>query len=331
MLAAENGSFAIDIAAPCSGLRSLFALMALTAAYAYLNQRTWFRRALLFAMSVPIAVAGNVMRILSICLVAATASSEFATGFYHDHSGYVVFIAAIVMMVGAGEIISRIGGAKARAAATDSRAEATASPAAAPARVSAFGWTVAGAAFALVISAMALLSSSPRPVLCEISGKRLGEISGFVSEAVEPSTAELEVLPRDTKIDERVYTADNGVWHLVSMVVGGRSKSSIHRPELCLPAQGFMMEGARTANVGGVDWRIMRIRSGVEEPRYFAYTFFNQAGYRTASHTDRIFRDVWDRSVHNRIDRWVMVTVNSTGAVDAGLEEFLAKVAEVVE
>jgi hypothetical protein len=92
-----------------------------------------------------------------------------------------------------------------------------------------------------------------------------------------------------------------------------------------------MMEGARTANVGGVDWRIMRIRSGVEEPRYFAYTFFNQAGYRTASHTDRIFRDVWDRSVHNRIDRWVMVTVNSTGAVDAGFEEFLAKVAEVVE
>ena len=45
-------------------------------------------------------------------------------------------------------------------------------------------------------------------------------------------------------------------------------------------------------------------------PGTMAYTFFNQDGLRTASHLRRIFADVWDRSIHNRIDRWVMVTVH---------------------
>lgn len=111
MISATNGTFAIDIAAPCSGLRSIFALMALTAGYAYFNQPTFLRRGLLFACSIPLAILGNVMRILTICLVGTYASSEFATGFYHDYSGYVVFIVAIALMVAIGEGITK--GAKA--------------------------------------------------------------------------------------------------------------------------------------------------------------------------------------------------------------------------
>ncbi|MBP5286105.1 MAG: archaeosortase/exosortase family protein, partial [Kiritimatiellae bacterium] len=75
----------------------------------YFTQKTWLRRALLFAASVPLAVFGNVMRILSICLVANYASKEFALGFYHDYSGYVVFAVAISLMVATGELISKIG------------------------------------------------------------------------------------------------------------------------------------------------------------------------------------------------------------------------------
>ena len=105
---AADGSFAIDIAAPCSGLRSIFALMALTAGYAYFNQPTWLRRTVLFALSVPLAVFGNVLRVVTICIVAMTASADFATGFYHDYSGYIVFIAAIALMVLSGEVINRI-------------------------------------------------------------------------------------------------------------------------------------------------------------------------------------------------------------------------------
>ena len=107
-ISASGGGFAIDVADPCSGLRSIFALMALTAGYAYFTQPTWIRRAVLFSLSVPLAVAGNVMRILSIVLVGAYASGPFATGFYHDYSGYVVFIVAIFLMVVCGEAVSKV-------------------------------------------------------------------------------------------------------------------------------------------------------------------------------------------------------------------------------
>ena len=107
MLASPSGSFAIDVAEPCSGLRSLFAMAALTAGYAYFTQPTWLRRGILFALSIPIAVVGNIARIFSIVAIAATCSSEFATGFYHDYSGYVVFLVAISLMVACGEFVSR--------------------------------------------------------------------------------------------------------------------------------------------------------------------------------------------------------------------------------
>ena len=107
MLASATGSFSIDVADPCSGLRSLFALTALTAGYAYFTQPTWLRRGLLFACAIPLAILGNVMRILSIVLVATTCSGEFAVGFYHDYSGYVVFFVAILAMVAIGELITK--------------------------------------------------------------------------------------------------------------------------------------------------------------------------------------------------------------------------------
>ncbi len=107
MLTSPTGVFAIDVAEPCSGMRSLFAMMALTAGYGYFTQPTWLRRGILFALAMPIAVAGNVMRIITIVAVAATCSPDFATGFYHDYSGYVVFLVAIALMVATGGLITK--------------------------------------------------------------------------------------------------------------------------------------------------------------------------------------------------------------------------------
>ena len=107
MLVSPSGSFAIDVAEPCSGLRSLFAMAALTAGYAYFTQPTWLRRGALFALSVPIAVVGNIVRIFTIVAIAASCSADFATGFYHDYSGYVVFLVAIALMVACGELVTK--------------------------------------------------------------------------------------------------------------------------------------------------------------------------------------------------------------------------------
>jgi exosortase len=321
-ISAADGSFSIDIAEPCSGLRSLFALMAITAAYAYFNQKTWLRRAFLFLLSVPIAIAGNVARILTICLVAAYADADFATGFYHDYSGYVVFAVAIVLMVAAGEGINRIPKVFCAKEKIESAKES-----ASPSGLSKFFASITPyVTFVLVLVCMLFQSTTPEVKLCQPPEISFGELSGYKSESVSPSDAELQTLPKDTLFVKRRYFNDNGDWYLVSAVIGGASKSSIHRPELCLPAQGFLMTNPRTVSVGKVDWRFITLAAGGSPSMGFAYTFFNQAGVHTASHVQRILCDVWDRSIHNRIDRWVMVTVNSSRADDGALVEFLSRI-----
>jgi exosortase len=95
-----------DVAAPCSGLRSLLAMTALTAVYAYLTQDTILKKWALFLCSVPLAVAGNMARITSIVLVSEVFGQEFALGTYHDYSGYVVFAVAIGLMVAVGGMMN---------------------------------------------------------------------------------------------------------------------------------------------------------------------------------------------------------------------------------
>ena len=326
MLMASDGSFSIDIAEPCSGLRSLFALMALTVAYAYFTQPTWPRRIILSALSVPIAVAGNVMRIFTICLVGKYASSEFATGFYHDYSGFVIFFVAIMLMVACGEAISVVS--------RRCRAKEKTLPREDSRRTDKAPITNADLGVALCVTlavtvSMAFLAATPKATLTEAPSIRLVDIEGYNCRKLPPAEAEVKGLPEDTIIDKRIYQESDGSWHLVTMVIGGISKGSIHRPELCLSGQGFLMATPRNVEVNGIRWRFITLRNanGADD-QGFAYTFFNQAGFYTPSHTGRIFRDVLDRSLFNRIDRWVMVTVNSSSDNFSARKIFFEKLSE---
>lgn len=175
----------------------------------------------------------------------------------------------------------------------------------------------------LVVAAMLYQAKTSDPVLAEAPAVALGERPGFVSEEVPVSDAELKTLPGDTRFVKRAYRGGRGDWHQVTVVIGGRSKSSVHRPELCLPAQGFQMSAPRSLVAAGTDWHAVTLSHRDAKPMRFAYTFFNQEGFRTASHMRRILQDVWDRSVRGRIDRWVMVTVFSSAESDADLVAFL--------
>ena len=96
-------------------------------------------------------------------------------------------------------------------------------------------------------------------------------------------------------------------------------------------AQGFQMMDPRDVEISGVDWHLLTLARRDAPQLAFAYTFFNQDGFRTSSHVRRIFRDVIDRSFRRRIDRWAMVTVTSSDAGRGRLVRFLSCLKEVVE
>jgi exosortase len=97
---------ALDVADPCSGIRSLVALMALTSLYGYVTMDRAWKKWILFISSIPLAVLGNVARITTVALVAQGFGSDWAMKIYHDYSGYIVFSLAIVSMVILGVVLS---------------------------------------------------------------------------------------------------------------------------------------------------------------------------------------------------------------------------------
>lgn len=185
-------------------------------------------------------------------------------------------------------------------------------------------------ALAVLVAAMIYQAATPKTVLTEAPKISWPEIAGYSITTEVASESELTVLPNDTIIEKRKYETADGEWFLVTAVVGGVSKSSIHRPELCLPTQGFSMVSPRNVRVGSTDWRFITLEFKNYRPQLLAYTFYNQAGFKTASHTKRIFRDILDRSFLNRIDRWVMITVNASRADDEAAMQFMNELEGVV-
>ncbi len=103
----RSGRFApLDVADPCSGVRSLVALMALTSLYGYLTMDKGWKKWVLFVSSIPLAVVGNIARITTVALVAQGFGSDWAMKIYHDYSGYIVFSLAIVSMVALGVMLN---------------------------------------------------------------------------------------------------------------------------------------------------------------------------------------------------------------------------------
>jgi exosortase len=98
--------FRFDVADPCSGIRSLMALTTVTAAYAYVTQPVQWKRWFLFCCAAPLAVLGNLARVISIALVAQVYGMEFANKVYHDWSGFILFPVALTAMVVIGLLLN---------------------------------------------------------------------------------------------------------------------------------------------------------------------------------------------------------------------------------
>ena len=90
-LLAPDGRYQYDVAAACSGMRSLMALAALSLLLGYLNFRSWRARAFIGLLCFPYAFVGNVARIFAI-IVAATWRGQAAGEMTHDVMGFGVFL-----------------------------------------------------------------------------------------------------------------------------------------------------------------------------------------------------------------------------------------------
>lgn len=105
-LYSPTGLFQLDVAAPCSGIRSLMALLTVTAAFGYVTQHVQWKRWVLFLSAMPLSVLGNMARVSSIAIVAQVYGKRFATTDYHDAAGFIVYGVALTAMVALGFLLN---------------------------------------------------------------------------------------------------------------------------------------------------------------------------------------------------------------------------------
>ncbi len=103
-----GGGFSFNVADACSGLRSLSAMVALAAPYAYLTMHGFWSKWILFAMSIPLAMLANALRIFTLGLIAEWIGMELAMTLYHDLSGFLVLFISLGLLMLTGSIIEKI-------------------------------------------------------------------------------------------------------------------------------------------------------------------------------------------------------------------------------
>lgn len=115
----RDGSFVVFgtdrllIGEVCGGLRSMIALLALGALMSYMAKVRLWAKWFLLALSAPIAVVSNILRILVLCVVGYLWGSENATGWVHDISGFLIFVAAFTLFFFCERVLHRWAPARA--------------------------------------------------------------------------------------------------------------------------------------------------------------------------------------------------------------------------
>jgi exosortase len=88
----------LEVAEACSGIRSLMSLFTLAVFYGYFLEKTTKRRVILALASIPIAVTANVARIVGTGLCVQYWDPEKALGFFHEFSGWVMFVVSLACL-----------------------------------------------------------------------------------------------------------------------------------------------------------------------------------------------------------------------------------------
>jgi exosortase len=88
----QLASTSLGVAEACSGLNSLSALMVASLLLGFLQCTRLSARVALFLFAIPLSIAVNVVRVTGTAIIADY-HYEYAMGFYHSFSGWLVFVA----------------------------------------------------------------------------------------------------------------------------------------------------------------------------------------------------------------------------------------------
>jgi exosortase len=111
----------LEVVEACSGIRSLMTLITLAVVYAYfshpratgggggrfrgLRSYGFWRATIIVASAVPIAIVTNAARVSGTGILARYYGTQVADGFFHEFSGWVVYVVAFLLLFAVGWLL----------------------------------------------------------------------------------------------------------------------------------------------------------------------------------------------------------------------------------
>ena len=284
----DLGPIQLQVVEACSGLRFVFPLMTLALLCAYFLKDRFWKRAIVFVSSIPIAILLNGFRIGMIGILVEWFGKGAADGFIHLFEGWVIFLVGVALLVLEMVILQRLWprgavsepadwpeGGRIQAEQGQHDMHAGALPVGPQRHVPQRSWAVISGV--VIVGLMGGLASQ-----LEAREERIVPRQSFVDfplqlGAWEGTARPLEQVYIDALRFEDYLLAD---FHLpddphppvnlyVAYYQSQRSGEAIHSPQSCIPAGGWVITSATTIPLG---------QPGSSEASTFANQLFIKKG-----------------------------------------------------
>lgn len=325
----DLGFTRLQVVDACSGLRYLFPLLALAIFVAHRGRVTGWKMLIIAASAIPLTIVTNSLRIASVGFLQPLLGPQVAEGFFHDFSGWLLFMVSVGLLMLEMKMLSRIGSEPTtRLPRADGLARKT-HPVA-----------------PVVMNVIALLLLGGSAVMATTVDFR--EKVPLSRQFLEFPLVIDDWLGRRQSMEEQYLDAlhltdylladySNGQGERVNLYVAyndsQRKGASSHSPATCLPGSGWVFEESGLVNVaaGNKTVRVQRavMRNGGDQ--MLVYYWFPQRGRILTSMLELKMFAFWDALVSRRSDGALvrLITPVSSGetsaAADGRLQRFAAR------
>lgn len=105
LLHTPKGTF--EVAAECSGINSIISLLTISIIFAFILEGGLIMKSTIILSSIPLAMAGNILRITSVLAVANIYGKDTAINYFHDFSSIILFSIALIGLFIVGRCFGR--------------------------------------------------------------------------------------------------------------------------------------------------------------------------------------------------------------------------------
>ena len=311
----------LQVVDACSGLRSFMSMILISIVIGYFFVNAWWRRMILLLVILPLSIFLNAVRIFVTGLLTANGNLDLAQSFFHDFSGWLLFMIAVCLLVLIAFALKKIGPNETKRPEEDAGGRSV-------------GHVFSTVLFIIpctlfLVSGWALkeapsAQAAPGRVSFDYFPMEIGAWKGernYLSKRI------LNSLWADDYVSATYHNAGfpNRIYLLIPFYKYQNTRHTAHAPQSCLLGSGWSLLKSEEHMVKATSQRQIKLRTMIlakENTTLLSSYFFLQRGRVITSPWYNKFYLMWDALIHRRTDGALVrveMTLDSGQSIEDGL------------